>query len=87
MIHTRTKRTYNLSSQVIATVRRLAEHKVAPTQDAVVELAINNLARQIREADESEAWARAARDPLFNAEMGRLDAEFGKADRETWPPA
>lgn len=87
MIHTRKKRTYNLSAQVIATVHRLAERKVAPTQDAVVEMAINNLARRVREMEESKAWAQAARDPLFTAEMDRLDAEFQKADGETWPPA
>lgn len=87
MIHTRMKRTYNLSSEVIATVRRLAERRVAPSQDAVVEMAITNLARRIRETEEAQAWAQAARDFLFNAETDRLDAEFMQADRETWPPA
>lgn len=87
MSGTRTKRTYNLPYETVQTVRRLAEHGVAASQDAVVERAIDDLARRIREAEEADAWARAAEDPLFTGEMRSLDAEFAVADAETWPPA
>lgn len=87
MSGTRGKRTYNLPYETVRTVRRLAERGVAPSQDAVVELAIEELARRIREAEDAEAWTRAAEDPLFSGEMRSLDAEFAAADAETWPPA
>lgn len=79
------KRTYNLSRRTIETVQALAERKVAPTQDALVELAVDELARHIREADEAEAWAAAAADPEFLAEVDELEAVYGDAAAETWP--
>ncbi len=83
----RVKRTYNLPAPAVSAVRELADRRIAPSQDAVVEMAINELVRRVREADEEEAWSRAADDPLFTGELARLDTEFGSADAETWPPA
>jgi len=82
----KTKRTYNLSRRTIETVQTLvADHGVAPTQDALVELAIDELARHVREADEADAWAIAAADPEFAAEAAELEAAYRTADAETWP--
>jgi hypothetical protein len=81
----KTKRTYNLSRRTIETVQALAERKVAPTQDALVELAVDELARHVREADEAEAWATAASDPAFAAEADELEVLYGDADPATWP--
>jgi hypothetical protein len=83
----KTKRTYNLSRRTIDTVQALAERKVAPTQDALVELAVDELARHIRETDEADAWAAAAADPEFVAEAQELEAAYDIADAETWPRA
>jgi hypothetical protein len=83
----KTKRTYNLSRHTIETVQALAERKVAPTQDALVELAVDELARHIQEIDEAEAWAGAAADPEFTAEATELEAAYRTADAETWPRA
>jgi hypothetical protein len=83
----KTKRTYNLSRRTIETVQALAERKVAPTQDALVELAVDELARHVRDADEADAWAAAAADPEFAAEAEELDAAYRTADAETWPRA
>jgi hypothetical protein len=83
----KTKRTYNLSRHTIETVQALAERKVAPTQDALVELAIDELARHVRDADEAEAWAAAAADPEFVAEAQGLEAAYRTADVEPWPRA
>lgn len=83
----KTKRTYNLSRRTIETVQALAERKVAPSQDALVELAVDELARQVREADEADAWASAAADPEFTAEADELGATYRTADAETWPRA
>lgn len=83
----KTKRTYNLSRRTIETVQTLAERRIAPTQDALVELAVDELARHVREADEADAWAAAAADPEFAAEAAELEAAYRTADGETWPRA
>ncbi len=81
------KRTYNLSRRTIETVQALAERKVAPTQDALVELAVEELARHVQETDEADAWAAAAADPEFIVEAEELEAAYQTADAETWPRA
>jgi hypothetical protein len=84
---TRTKRTYNLDPRTVRAVRELAdEYGLAPSQDAVVELAIGELRRQVRDREESEAWDRAAKDPSYRAEVEGLEHDFLAADLETWPP-
>jgi hypothetical protein len=84
---TRVKRTYNLDPRTVRAVRELADdYDLAPSQDAVVELAIAELRRQVREREESEAWDRAAKDPTYRAEVGALEQDFLAADLETWPP-
>jgi hypothetical protein len=84
----KTKRTYNLSRRTIETVQALVnERQVAPTQDALVELAVDELARRVRDADEADAWGAAAADPAFTAEAAELEATYGTADAETWPRA
>lgn len=84
----KTKRTYNLNRRTIETVQTLvADRGVAPTQDALGELAIDELARNVREADEGDAWAAAAADPEFAAEAAEIEAAYRTADAETWPRA
>ena len=83
----KSKRTYNLSRRTIETVQALAERKVAPTQDALVELAVDELARHVRDADEADAWAAAAADPKFAAEAEELEVAYQTVDAETWPRA
>lgn len=83
---TRQKRTYNLTPATVRTVRELAdEYHAAPTQDGVVELAVDELRRRIRDAEESAAWERAAADPAFGAETEAIDADLPVTDAETWP--
>ena len=49
------KRTYNLSPETVATVKRLADvEHVAATQDAVVEYAIAEISRQLRDAQDAQ---------------------------------
>lgn len=82
----KTKRTYNLSRRTIETVRSLViDRGVAPTQDALVELAVDEFARHVREADEAESWTAAADDPEFIAESNELEPAYQTADAETWP--
>ncbi len=82
----KTKRTYNLPQRTIETVQSLvSDRHVAPTQDALVELAVDELARRVRDADESSAWSTAAADPEFVAESDALEAAYRTADAETWP--
>lgn len=82
----KTKRTYNLSGETIRTVRELSErYGLGRSQDAVVELAVEELDRSLRDADEARAWAAAAQDPEFKRESDGLEAAYRSADAETWP--
>lgn len=82
----RVKRTYNLSGTTVRRVREMAErYGVAPSQDAVVELAVDELERRLRDASEAADWERAASDPSFQAEVADFETALRTADRETWP--
>lgn len=81
----RTKRTYYISEEAVGTVRELASAGVARSQDAVVEMAIDELARRRREAQEAALWEQAARDPEYQAEVRLIELEFATADAEIWP--
>jgi hypothetical protein len=84
----RTKRTYNLPERTVLAVRELAvTYGVASTQDGVIELAVDELARRLRDDAEAERWAQAAADPAFRAEAADLATAYETADRETWPRA
>lgn len=79
------KRTYNISPESVATVKRLVdEERIAPTQDAVVEQAIQELARRLRDAGDARLWGSAARDPEFVAEARDIDAFFAEDDVRAW---
>lgn len=80
------KRTYNLPPRTLEQVREMAErYRVAGSQDAVVELAVDELERRLREEREAQAWEAASADPLFRIEADELDSVYRTADRETWP--
>ena len=81
----RVKRTYYISEEAVRAVRELASTGYARSQDAVVELAIDELARRRRDAEEAALWEKAARDPEYQAEVGLIDLEFAPADAEIWP--
>lgn len=82
----RTKRTYNLPERTVRAVRELAATcGLASTQDGVIELAVDELARRIREEAEAAQWEAAAADPALRAEAADLAAAYEQADRETWP--
>jgi hypothetical protein len=82
---TKTKRTYNISQEAVATVKRLVEERhLAPSQDALVEQAIAELARRVRDADDARLWQEAGADAEFLAEAHQLDAEFTEDDLRAW---
>lgn len=82
----RTKRTYNLSPATVKRVREMAErYGVAASQDAVIELAVDELERRLRDEREAAAWEDAATDEGFKAEADDLERAYRSADRETWP--
>jgi len=82
----RQKRTYNLAPATVRAVRELADdYHAAPTQDAVIELAVDELQRRLREAAEASAWEAAAGDAAFIGEAGEVETAYRSADRETWP--
>ena len=82
----RVKRTYNLDPRTVRAVRELADrYEVASSQDAVVELAVDELRRLVAEREESATWERAGADPAFVAEAEEWEGAFRAADGETWP--
>jgi len=85
-VKSRIKRTYNLDPRTVKRVREMSErYGVASSQDGVIELAVDELERRLRDERETRTWERAATDPEFVAEASGLDAAYGAADRETWP--
>jgi hypothetical protein len=82
----RVKRTYNLDPATVRRVRELTEeYRVAPSQDAVIELAVDELDRRLRDLREADAWTAAAGDTAFSAEAGDIAAAYRLSDAETWP--
>ena len=80
----RTKRTYRLTARTQARVKELsARYGVAGSQDAVVEVAVDRLYREIEAQAEAARWAEAAADPAFRAESADIARLF--RDAETWP--
>jgi hypothetical protein len=80
------KRTYNLSSDTVRAVREMADdYGVADSQDAVVELAVDELRRHLADAAEARIWATARLDADFRREVTGLEAAYRSADDETWP--
>ena len=83
-METRSKRTYRLSTRAQARVREMAgEYGVGGSQDAVVEIAVDRLYREVEAAAEARRWAAAAEDPAFTGEVEELAREF--AEVEAWP--
>lgn len=82
---TKVKRTFNLSGSTVRRVRELATEHLAISQDALVEMAVNELDQRISDELEAEAWAAAARDPEFQRESTDLEAAYSRAGLETWP--
>jgi hypothetical protein len=80
----RAKRTYNLAEATVRRVRELSDlYGAAPTQDGVVDLAVERLYLERREQAEAERWAAAAEDPDFQREMRDVQRELRYA--ESWP--
>ena len=78
----RTKRTYSLRPETVLRVRELAA-RYGTSQDALVDTAVERLERASRDEDEARAWASAAEDREFVAEVREIAAAFDEPDR--WP--
>ncbi len=80
----RIKRTYSLSPAAIATVKRLVEvDHVAATQDALVEQAIAELDRFVRDARDARLWSGAAVDAHFQEEIAQIEKDL-PSDEAAW---
>ena len=79
----RSKRTYNLAERTVHRVRELAElYGASPTQDGVVDLAVERLYLEHRDRAEADRWAAAA-DPDFQREVREVREDLRYA--EAWP--
>jgi len=84
----RTKRTYNLAEPTIRRVRELSEvYGAAATQDGVVDLAVERLYLELRQAAEAAHWAQAATDSKFEREMREVDRDlrWAESGADSWP--
>jgi hypothetical protein len=82
----KTQQTYTLSTHTVETVRRLVEEEqVAPSQDILVERALEDYFLTLRHEREARQFAEAADDPEIQAEIADLEEAFATTDRETWP--
>ena len=80
----RAKRTYNLDPSTVHRVRELAGlPDVAPSQDGVVDLAVERLYLEVQARREADAWETAANDPVFTSEMTGIVTDY--RDGEAWP--
>jgi hypothetical protein len=79
---TRVKRTYSLREETVARVRELAA-RYGTSQDALVDAAVERLDRAARDEAESAAWAAAADDAAFAAEVRGISEAFDEPGR--WP--
>jgi len=80
------KRTYRLPISTVEAVRYLVERrKLAATQDAVVEMAIEDLVMAARHADEASEFAAAREDHDLRIEVDDLERDFDPLDVESWP--
>ncbi len=80
----KSKRTYNLSEETVHHVRELAgRYGTAPTQDGVVELAVERLHRQVLDEEEARRWGESREDREFRQEMSRVADDYGGP--EGWP--
>jgi hypothetical protein len=66
----------------VSRVRELAA-RYGSSQDAVVDRAVEELDRAVREEAEANRWAEAAADPEFTIEAAQIAAGFDEQDR--WP--
>jgi hypothetical protein len=83
-VDTRSKRTYRLSERAQARVREMAgDYDVGGSQDAVVEIAVDRLYREVEAAAEAQRGAAAATDPAFTTQATDQEREF--SELETWP--
>lgn len=65
-------------------MRKLAGRgRLARSQDALVELAVDRLYEELREEEEGALWDAAADDPEFQAEMKAIVKAYRDAD--AWP--
>jgi hypothetical protein len=60
-----------------------SRYGVAGSQDAVVEVAVDRLYREIEAAAEGDRWAEAATDPAFRTGIADIARLFD--DAEAWP--
>ena len=60
-----------------------ARRRYGSSQDAVVDRAVEELDRAVRDEAEASRWAEAAEDPEFTTEAAQIAAGFDEPD--TWP--
>ncbi len=86
MIAPKVKRTYELSAETVRWIKETAlTGSLGRSQNDVVELAVHELRRSVREEERRRRWAAVASDAASSAALQSLDTAYATADSETWP--
>lgn len=77
------KATFNLHTDVLATLDEIMAQGIAPSKNALVEQALLKELKELRRQARKALWQEAAKDPLFIKDIEEVEADFRYADAET----
>ena len=77
------KATFNLHTDVLATLDEMMAQGIMPSKNALVEQALIKEFDELRRQARKALWQEAAKDPLFLKDIEEVEADFRHADAET----
>jgi hypothetical protein len=77
------KSTFYLSKKLLDEIRELVPVKGLRSQNALVEEILINYITEFKRDALRQQYLEASRDPLFLAEIDKIDEDFKQADTET----
>ena len=81
---TKKKSTFYLSSELLAEIKEIAPAKGLRSQNALIEAILKNYIAEFKRDLLRKQYLEASRDPQFLADMNMVEAEFRRADAETF---
>jgi len=79
---TKAKVTFSIQRALLEAIDVAVAQGVAPSKNALVEHAIQQELRKLRQRTLAEQWAQAAKDATFLREVQEVQASFSAADTE-----
>lgn len=78
-----TEVTFVLPASLAQTLREAVENGAAPSQNALVRVALARELERLREAEVERAYAAAAADPLYRQDLEACMSDFAELDRDS----